>query len=373
MSTSAFEPEGQRAEHHSSCPEYEALTDASDRADSTARSKDALCTRTRKGEAEYAARGPVQQAHEQHRKLFHSLLLIVRPEDWICFDTDLYISESGVQIWLHIDPFTRTIRDLRIGPKPDGWTLTNTVYAKRAMPARAIPIDSSEHSDEFNTTWGEIAPHFKPGLIESLQANSAASITTPEGHAYIRLAAARVAQAAVTDPAEAFLSEKMGLPVQFDSLTLELLAVAEFEYDEGVIGYFDQPPHLHVRHEGDCTRCFLYTPDYLVIRHNEVVLIECKLLEMIVRRNSGDPGFYVRVGDRWRCPSLQDAARRLGMRHEVWTEIEFSEIHLPRVLKIINCLTRPPTIKRYAEAFFANDTKRTVDVDAWAHACKDGV
>lgn len=251
-------------------------------------------------------------------------------------------SGAGRQLWACIDPSTRQVLELLVVRVPGRGASTKAVCWGPVHGATALrtlvspsgwqPVARSSHISEwhrtidspcwleFEPTLKEIAADFEHGFIDTLRSSSAAIATTLEGHSYLRAAAARQARTPVSDTGMYFMSPKMGVLVIFDSTTLKMPATASLESDNDVIGYFDRPPNLHVRYEGIPKRYYLHTPDYLVIRRAESVLVECSLLSQILRRNSTDPGFYFHDGNGWVCPSLQDAASRLGMRHEVWTE-----------------------------------------------------
>lgn len=182
------------------------------------------------------------------------------------------------------------------------------------------------------TPWQDLEVGYRPGLIAQVRALPTAQALPAEGREYLRQAAeapSRRVRSTVKSMSGGFPSTKMGVSIGFESRTLEFPAVRMLEHDESVVAFFDQAPPLTVRYKrGSRLRCYLQRPDFLVVRDDVVILIECKPLAQIAVRNARDPDFYVQRGGRWFCPALQEAARPLGLQHEVWTEESFSPITL---------------------------------------------
>ncbi|MFT7776615.1 transposase [Roseateles sp.] len=182
------------------------------------------------------------------------------------------------------------------------------------------------------TPWQDLDAGYRPGLIAEVRAMPTVQSLPAEGREYLRQAAeapSRRVRSTVKSMSGGYPSTKMGVSISFESRTLELPAVRVLEHDEAVIAFFDQAPPLTVRYKrGNRTRSYLQRPDFLVVRDDVVVLIECKPMAQIAVRNARDPDFYMQRGGRWFCPALQEAARPLGLQHEVWTEEAFSPISL---------------------------------------------
>ncbi len=90
-----------------------------------------------------------------------------------------------------------------------------------------------------------------------------------------------------------------------------------------------------------------------MVRFDEALLIECKPLAQIAQRNASDPGFFVMNGTKWVCPALQEAARALGMRHEVWCETSFSLTRLRNLRMLDDYVLRRSAIEGYGDALAA--------------------
>lgn len=247
--------------------------------------------------------------------------------------------------------------------------------------ASSVSSDRNNRPDDFGTTWQDLDEHFKPGLISSIQARCATFGLVESGRAYIRSAAAqpsRRTKATQRSMAGTFPSDKMGVTIQFESRTLELPTVTTLEFDDDVLAYFDQPPAVRVSYVRDGRkRSYLQTPDYLAIRFDEPVLIECKPLSKIALRNASDPGFYVLEGTRWVCPALREAARQLGMRHEVWHEESFSPFRLRNLRMLGDYMLRGSEIEGYGDALAAMkqfiDTKARASLDELLETLPDKV
>lgn len=205
-----------------------------------------------------------------------------------------------------------------------------------------------------NTGWAELKDLYRPGVIASLRTLAASLGLPAEGREYIRQALeapSRRVRSTAGSASGSYPSQKMGVSIGFESRTLELPAILTLESDEGVAAYVDQAPALSVRYKRQGrTRAYQQRPDFLVLRRDGALLIECKPLEQILKRNVGDPGFYVQVDGRWTCPPLQEAARPLGLSHEVWTEASFSRIRLQNLRMLGDYLTGASKLPGYEQA-----------------------
>lgn len=198
---------------------------------------------------------------------------------------------------------------------------------------------------------------FKPGLIAHLRGVIAGMRLDEEGREYIRQALespSRRVRSTARSASGRYPSMKMGATISFESRTLEYPAAMTLEHDGFVVAYVEQAPPLNVRYQrGGRTRSYQQRPDFLAIYNDRVVLIECKPLVQIAKRNEADSGFYVREGDEWVCPPLQEATRRLGLQHVVWTEESFSAVRLRNLRMLEDYLTSHTELAGYAGAYEA--------------------
>jgi len=206
-------------------------------------------------------------------------------------------------------------------------------------------------------SWTELESGFRPGVIARVRALQVVQKLPPEGREYVRQAAeapSRRVRSTTKSMSGAYPSEKMGATIGFESRTLELPAVLTFEHDDGVHAYFDQAPAIAVRYKREGRmRAYQQRSDFLVVRDNAVVLVECKPLAQIVLRNARDPGFYEQRGRLWVSPPLQEAAGQLGLQHEVWTEETFSPERLRNLRMLSDYFPPAVEVPGYGEALVA--------------------
>jgi putative transposase len=124
----------------------------------------------------------------------------------------------------------------------------------------------------------------------------------------------------------AYPSRKMGLAINFESHKCELPAIHLLERDPDVLEYWEQPRQIKISYAGKNGKidCFLYTPDFLVLRTDGAVLQEWKMEEHLVALAIKSPNRYHRENEGWSCPPAIAAAEELGLGFEVHSAKEFS-------------------------------------------------
>jgi hypothetical protein len=89
-------------------------------------------------------------------------------------------------------------------------------------------------------------------------------------------------------------SQLMGLMIQFESHTVEMAFIYEYEHDKkNVLEYYDQPPPIKLNYTGkgkggkERSMGYIHTPDFFVIRHDSAGYEECKTEEELseIRRS----------------------------------------------------------------------------------------
>ncbi|CUB35086.1 MULTISPECIES: TnsA endonuclease N-terminal domain-containing protein [Bacillus] len=111
-------------------------------------------------------------------------------------------------------------------------------------------------------------------------------------------------------------SKKMGMSIQYESYTVELVAMYVMEYDDDVIEYYDQPITLKLDYSRESGKriAFYYTPDFLVLRKDGVQIEEWKTEEQLIKLSEKDPVRYFKDEEgNWRCPPAEIAASQLGL------------------------------------------------------------
>ncbi len=115
-------------------------------------------------------------------------------------------------------------------------------------------------------------------------------------------------------------SRKMGVGIQFESHTVELPGIVEYEYDRDVLAYFDQPDAIKLTypHKGRERFASLHTCDFLVMRSTGVSYEEWKLESDLIKLAEKMPTRYVRGEDgQWSCPPGEAYAKKLGFGYRL--------------------------------------------------------
>jgi len=127
-----------------------------------------------------------------------------------------------------------------------------------------------------------------------------------------------------------FPSRKMRNSIQHESGGIELAAIYRLEFDRGVLEYYDQPDSIVVSYEGEegearANRIF---PDFLVIRFDRVLFLECKDAADLAKQAAKHPERFVcnELG-QWRCPPAEAAAAKLGLGYEIVTTAQINPIY----------------------------------------------
>ena len=141
-------------------------------------------------------------------------------------------------------------------------------------------------------------------------------------------------------------SRKMGATVQFESHTIELPGVVEYEYDHEVLAYFDQPDAIKLTfpHKGRERFATLHTCDFLVVRSTGVSYEEWKLELDLIKLAEKMPTRYVRGEDgQWSCPPGEAYASKLGFGYRLRSS-EGINWNLQANLNYLDDYMRPKTL-----------------------------
>jgi transposase InsO family protein len=117
----------------------------------------------------------------------------------------------------------------------------------------------------------------------------------------------------------------MGLTIQFESHTVELAFIYEYEHDKvGVLEYYDQPPPIKLNYKGkgkgnkERNLGYMHTPDFFVIRPDSAGYEECKTEEKLIQLSAKSPNRYVRGEDgEWRCPPGEEFAAQHNLYYRL--------------------------------------------------------
>ncbi len=123
-------------------------------------------------------------------------------------------------------------------------------------------------------------------------------------------------------------SEKMGVTIQFDSHTVELAGVYEYEYDPDVLEYYDQAPRLKLKYSGLHGRpvTAFHSDDFFIIRQSGAGWEEWKTEDELKALADRNPNRYCmdQIGT-WTCPPGIEHAKRLGLYYRVRSSSEINE------------------------------------------------
>jgi transposase InsO family protein len=122
-------------------------------------------------------------------------------------------------------------------------------------------------------------------------------------------------------------SQKMGRSIQFESHKLELALIYQLEHDWNILEFYDQPPSIKLQYQSQSGRniCFLYTPDFFVLRRTTAGWIECKTSRELKKKIEKQPQHYNCGEDgQWQMPLATEYAAQLGMDFCVWSDAQIN-------------------------------------------------
>lgn len=129
-------------------------------------------------------------------------------------------------------------------------------------------------------------------------------------------------------------SRKMNRMVSAESHTVELAFIYQLEYDRDVVEYHAQPSPIKLAYTAASGRptAVIHTPDFLVLKADEVGLVECKTEDDLQKLAITQPGRYrPALEGGWRCPPGEVAASTLGLSYRVWSSREIDQTLLRNI------------------------------------------
>ena len=128
-----------------------------------------------------------------------------------------------------------------------------------------------------------------------------------------------VGQNARNSVSGAFSSPSQGITIQYESHTAELAWLFRWELDSDVLGFRDQPPMVNIRKadKNGVMRNTTYTPDYLLFRKNEVVVVEVKTAKEVIKLSKKYPDQW-QCQDNWHYIPAEEAFHEKGLSHTVY-------------------------------------------------------
>ncbi|OUR90087.1 hypothetical protein A9Q81_20275 [Gammaproteobacteria bacterium 42_54_T18] len=126
-----------------------------------------------------------------------------------------------------------------------------------------------------------------------------------------------------------FPSKKMGFVIQAESVTLEFASVLVKEFDEDVIGYWDQPPGMSLSYVSG-TRTIRNKPtlDYFVVAKDFVGYEEWKPFSKFeeIAKVRPDHIAFDSKSDRFVSPAMERALKDTGLSYRLCTENDLNPI-----------------------------------------------
>jgi putative transposase len=142
-------------------------------------------------------------------------------------------------------------------------------------------------------------------------------------------------------------SRKMGVTIQAESHRVELAGLYEYEHDQQVLEFYDQPPPIKLIYEAKTGRQVgvWHTPDYFVLRADGIGWEEWKTAAALEHLSQTMPHRYCRdaVG-YWRCPPGERFAAQFGLLYRLRSSSEINWV-VQRNLRFLNdYLIKPPAV-----------------------------
>ena len=122
-------------------------------------------------------------------------------------------------------------------------------------------------------------------------------------------------------------SKKMGFTIQFESHQNELAFIYEYEHDNAVCEYYDQPNQIKLFYKSKTGKSLgvSHTPDFFVIRENSAGWEECKTEDELIKLAEKSPHRYqINENGQWHCPPGQEYAQRYGFYYKLRSSKEIN-------------------------------------------------
>lgn len=124
-----------------------------------------------------------------------------------------------------------------------------------------------------------------------------------------------------------YSSMKMGRTIQFESHKVELPASEEYEQDNDVLEYYDQPYRLSlkVKAKNGRTVTVTHVPDFFVIRKSSAGFEEWKSSVRLEKLATKQPERYVfSIDVGWLSPPVAEVVEQLGLYYRLRTDKEIN-------------------------------------------------
>ncbi|WP_129125937.1 DDE-type integrase/transposase/recombinase [Geomonas oryzae] len=138
---------------------------------------------------------------------------------------------------------------------------------------------------------------------------------------------ARIVQGGTKNVPGLFSSQKMGLEIQFESHKVELPLLWEYETDDDVLEFYDQPPSFKLIYHSKSGKLLgvIQTTDFFVIRKNSAGWEEGKQENDLPILSQKSPERYVKgKNGTWRCPPGETYAQTYGLYYRIRSSAEIN-------------------------------------------------
>ncbi len=135
-------------------------------------------------------------------------------------------------------------------------------------------------------------------------------------------------------------SSKMQREIRTESRHLEFFAAISYEHDARVLEYYPQPCELKLdlldETKGE-PHSLRHVPDFLVIRHDGISLIEWKSVAKLERLAEKYPWRYQRDADGyWRAPQIERQLAEWGLDYRIQTDADISPRRMENLLALMD-------------------------------------
>ena len=126
-----------------------------------------------------------------------------------------------------------------------------------------------------------------------------------------------------------YQSRKMGRPIATESSDAEYPALIDYEHNKEVIAYYAQPFQIDFfRTDGGKKFRVAHTPDFLIIRSDQLVVEEWKIEGKLLKLSAKYPQQYVREVDGWHDPELEEYFKELGITYRLRSASEHPRLYV---------------------------------------------
>lgn len=162
-------------------------------------------------------------------------------------------------------------------------------------------------------------------------------------------------------------STKMGMTIALESSEEFALAI-QLEYDTEVLEYWEQPPRVAlvvIDSNGHRRRCS-YVPDFLVVKRNEVQVVQVKPADQCERLSREQPQRWAWNGEAARDIAASAHFSGIGLQHVVYSSGQEHKILVDNcrlMLHLQDAVVAPETTRKLAKTLVTLSDDEVLSVD----------